>query len=349
MSKYLKSILQFIIFTALGLGIFYWIYNSQNASYQIYCSQNNIPSSDCSLIDKVAKDFGRVNWFYIALIFVSFVLSNVFRAFRWQMIFESMGNKIHFVNSLGSIFTAYFANLGIPRSGELVRAGFISKYEDIPVDKSFGTIVLDRIVDMSSMCALLVLTVFLQRNVFISFYNQYLSGTSLFQKFIPFIIIGVVGIILIATKKIWLQWNLVQKIFSKLQGFWSGISSIRNMKKPWLFLFHTIMVWTFFYLMLFFALKSFPPTASIPPSAGLAIYVFGAMGMIIPTPGGVGSYHYLTMLGLSYYGINEIDAFSFSNIAFFSAQFATNILLGIIALIVLPIFNANYTKSELVK
>ena len=101
--------------------------------------------------------------------------------------------------------------------------------------------------------------------------------------------------------------------------------------------------------MLFFALKSFPPTASIPPSAGLAIYVFGAMGMIIPTPGGVGSYHYLTMLGLSYYGINEIDAFSFSNIAFFSAQFATNILLGIIALIVLPIFNANYTKSELVK
>lgn len=346
MPKILKSVLQFILTLILGLGIFYWIYNSQNAAYQIYCSQNNILPENCSLISKIAHDFGRVNWFFIFLIFVSFILSNVFRAFRWQMIFDSMGIKVQFFNSLGSIFTAYFANLGIPRSGELVRAGFISKYEDIPLDKSFGTIVLDRIVDMSSMCLLLLLTVFLQRNVFSSFYDQYLSETSLIQKLIPIAVLLIVAVIVFLTRKVWMQWNIVKKIMEKLQGFWSGIISIKNMKRPWLFLFHTIMVWLFFYLMLFFALKSFPPTANIPPAAGLAIYVFGAMGMIVPTPGGIGSYHYLTMLGLSYYGINEIDAFSFSNIAFFTAQFATNIILGILALIFLPIFNANYKRVE---
>lgn len=346
MPKSIKLLLQFLLCLGLGIGIFYWIYIGQNTAYQAYCAQNNIAAQDCSLIQKIWTDFGRTNWIYISLIFVSFVLSNVFRAFRWQMIFESMGIKIHYINSLGSIFTAYFANLGIPRSGELVRAGFISKYESIPLDKSFGTIVLDRIVDMSSMGVLLLITILLQWSVFSEFYMTYLDDVSLIKKIIPLFIIGIAFVFLFLFKKIWTQWNFVKKIKEKLQGFWSGISTIRNMKRPWLFVFHTVMVWTFFYLMLYFALKSFPPTADINPVAGLAIYVFGAMGMIVPTPGGMGSYHYLTMLGLSYYGINKIDAFSFSNIAFFTAQFATNIFLGLIALVVLPIFNNNYKPTD---
>ena len=43
---------------------------------------------------------------------------------------------------------AYFANLGIPRSGEILRATTLSTYEKIPFEKSFGTIITERILDL---------------------------------------------------------------------------------------------------------------------------------------------------------------------------------------------------------
>jgi uncharacterized membrane protein YbhN (UPF0104 family) len=109
---------------------------------------------------------------------------------------------------------------------------------------------------------------------------------------------------------------------------------------------YTLLIWVWFYVMLYAALQSFEPTAHLSLIAGLVIYVFGSLGMLIPTPGGMGSYHYLMILALSFYGINELDAFSFANIAFFSAQFATNILMGIAALIYLPIVNSTTNRPS---
>jgi uncharacterized membrane protein YbhN (UPF0104 family) len=75
------------------------------------------------------------------------------------------------------------------------------------------------------------------------------------------------------------------------------------------------------------------------------IYVFGSLGMLIPTPGGMGSYHYLIILVLAYYNINPVDAFSFANISFFCAQFADNVILGLAALLVMYIFNKRQKKT----
>ena len=78
----------------------------------------------------------------------------------------------------------------------------------------------------------------------------------------------------------------------------------------------------------------------------MVIYVFGSLGMIVPTPGGMGSYHYLVILALAYYNIPPGDAFSFANISFFTAQFANNIILGIIGLISMYFFNKNYQPKH---
>ena len=44
----------------------------------------------------------------------------------------------------------------------------------------------------------------------------------------------------------------------------------------------------------------------------------GAFGIVIPSPGGMGSYHYLVISALAIYGISKFDGFSFANIVFFS-------------------------------
>ena len=47
-------------------------------------------------------------------------------------------------------------------------------------------------------------------------------------------------------------------------------------------------------------------TAGLSISDGIFLLVLGGVGMVIPTPGGIGSYHAIVMIGLSVLGIGTI-------------------------------------------
>jgi uncharacterized membrane protein YbhN (UPF0104 family) len=79
----------------------------------------------------------------------------------------------------------------------------------------------------------------------------------------------------------------------------------------------------------------------------LVVYVFGSFGVFIPSPGGMGTYHFMVIIGLGLYGIHQADAFSFANIAFASAQFMALIIFGIVSLIVLSWYNKSKMKDTI--
>lgn len=97
-----------------------------------------------------------------------------------------------------------------------------------------------------------------------------------------------------------------------------------------------------YFAMTYLSFFAFGPTAHLAPIAGLIVFVFGGWGIVIPSPGGMGTYHYLAQVALAMYGVNGDDGFSWANISFFSIQLGCNISIGIIALILLPIINRNY-------
>jgi len=138
-----------------------------------------------------------------------------------------------------------------------------------------------------------------------------------------------------------------KKIFTKLKqilsGFAEGLLTIRKLDRPGVFLFHTIVIWLMYYLMTYFAFYSFEPTATLShasslPVIALAIFVFGSLGMVIPSPGGMGSYQFLVTEGLMIYGLENSNAFSFSLIIFVTIT-VCNIIFGALAFVVLPILN----------
>jgi len=92
-------------------------------------------------------------------------------------------------------------------------------------------------------------------------------------------------------------------------------------------------------LQCLFNLKAFPPTANLDAGAALMVFVFGTLGFVIPSPGGMGTFHALAIAGLALYGIDGGDAFSYANIAFFAVQIFYNIIGGVIALLLLPVIN----------
>jgi hypothetical protein len=135
------------------------------------------------------------------------------------------------------------------------------------------------------------------------------------------------------------QLPLFKKIMDLVEGFWDGLRSVFRLQNAGLFLIYSLGIWLMFYLQCWFNLKAFAPTAELGPGPALMIFVFGTLGFVIPTPGGMGSFHFLAKQGLLIYGINSNDAFSYTMIAFFAIQIFYNVVAGLLALLLLPILN----------
>ena len=97
----------------------------------------------------------------------------------------------------------------------------------------------------------------------------------------------------------------------------------------------SVGIWIMYYSMALLGLKAFAPTAGITAVQGMIVFIIGSLGMIIPTPGGIGPYHFLTMSALGIYGISSIEGFSYANLSFIGVQVVTISLSGIIGMAVL--------------
>ena len=347
MNKHLSKGLKISLFFAVGGIILFIVFKKQDAAFQADCAFKGIAASDCSLLSKIGNDISNANYYWILVTLVCFMITNLMRALRWQMMLNAIGYKPRLINLFGTVMINYLANLGIPRSGELIRAGLLSGYEDIPVEKVLGTIVTDRIFDVIMLLIFIALAILFGGNDFIQYLNenvnisQRLSG--LFDNdslMIGLFITGISTIFIIWKYRLKLYHSTVgRKLVSLFTGFSDGVQSVRNVSSIPLFIFYTIMIWVLYYLMTFLAFYSFAPTAGLGPLEGLVVFAFGSLGIVIPTPGGMGSYHYLIGEALSMYGISGADAFSFANILFFSIQIFVNVIFGALALIILPVIN----------
>lgn len=352
MKNIIKNLLKFLLFFSIGAIILYLVYRGQNAAYQDQCRIDGIPQEECSLINKVLTDFASVNYFWIVLVLITFTLSNVSRTLKWNMLLKPLGYVPKFYNAFLSILLGYFANLGIPRIGEVVRAGTLSQYENIPVEKVMGTIVVDRIIDVITLLLVTGLVVLLEFDTISAFFNEHVSFSDRFGGMQGLVLYGMIlgaiglGVFWIFRKSLE-KTAIYQKIIQLLMGFIEGIKTIGRLERPWLFIFHSLSIWVLYFLMIYLCFFSFKPTANLTPMVGLVIFVFGAWGIVVPSPGGMGTYQWIVQTALVMYGLRGDDAFSFANIAFFSISLGCNVILGLIALIVLPILNNRQAEPEI--
>lgn len=343
MNSLVRNLLKFGLFLSIGATILYLVYQSNQKSYEAECLVKNL-GDDCSLITKIITDFKSVKIVWLFIIVVLFMISNIARALRWDMMLRPLGYICNKYNLFFTIMLGYFANLGIPRSGELIRAASLAKYENIPVEKVVGTIVLDRLMDVICLLLVMILGLSLEGGRIISYLQENASvpGQGILRNPIiwTILVLGLLVMIIGYIKKDQLLKSKIgQKIYSKLIGFYDGIMSIFKLDNPWLFIGYSLGIWLLYYLMTYLCFFAFAPTEHLGAVAGLTVFIFGTLGMVIPSPGGMGSYHYLVNESLTFYGVSAADGFSFANIIFFSISIFCNILFGIISLIALPIIN----------
>lgn len=347
MNKNLKNGLKTLLFLAIGTIILYVVYLKFNGDFQKECASLGKKPEDCNFFETIVGYIKSANYLWVCLALVFYIVSNVSRSLRWGMLLEPLSHKPKFLNTFSTVMVGYLVNLGIPRSGEFVKAGLLSQYEEMEPEKVMGTIVTSRIIDVICLLICIGLTLLLSFDNFVNYFTNEVDLTDRFGNLLSPMSLSIFGIVMILAA--YLVWKyraplfaskIGQKIKKILLGLWEGILSIKDLKQPLLFIFHTVVIWVCYFLMTYIMFFSFAPTADLAPVAGLVVFVFGTLGIVIPSPGGMGTYQFLISEALMLYGVAFPEAFAFSNIMFFTVQLV-NIVIGIIAFIFLPIYNRN--------
>ncbi|MCI5054987.1 MAG: flippase-like domain-containing protein [Flavobacteriales bacterium] len=277
----MKKVLKYILFIAIGVGLLYLTFQGMDKN-------------------EIFKAFQNANYSWLALSFVLGYIAIVSRGLRWVLLLRPMGHQLSNWSSIHSVAFGYFFNLVVPRGGELARCTSLYGTSKVPVNESLGTVVLERIIDMILLLLLGGISFLLNAE---TFYNLFESaqtdstGDSGSMKYVilgVIILLGVIGYIVFKTQK---QNPIVQKVINILNGVVQGLKSFKNVQNKGAFILHTAIIWGCYALMTYVCFFSIEGTADMTLSDGLFLMIAGGLGMIIPAPGGTGSYHYLIKLG----------------------------------------------------
>ncbi len=234
-----------------------------------------------------------------------------------------------------AVLVAYLVNLIVPRAGEIARATTISKYEHIPFEKAFGTIVSERVADAIMLLGIIALAFAYQTELLSSYLFKENDSSTNYTWYIigSLAILGVLFIWLIQKS----THPLAKKIQNFVYGLIQGVVSIFKMKKKWAFIFHTLFIWVMYVLMFYVVTFAIPETTHMPFGAIIVGFVVGGLSMAL-TNGGLGTYPIFVASAITLYGIEENPALAFGWIMW-TAQTLMVLVFGGLSFLILPIYN----------
>lgn len=321
--KTLFTVLKYVLGLGIGVGLMYMAMRGIN-------------------FDEVQKGFKEANYLWVFVGLAVAILSHWYRAIRWKLLLEAAGYQSNAWNLFCSIMVGYLVNQALSRVGEVTRATMTAKSERIPLSVSFGTMVTDRIFDVIAL-GLLVLGVFvfqfkeIMKIMDTAFANSDPNAAAE-PSYLKWYLLG--GTIL-AGVLVLVFWKRLMKvaIFAKGVNFakeiWQAILSIRHMKHPLKFIYHTVMIWVCYVLMTYLVFFSLESTRELSFIFAITAFTMGGIGMVLPSPGGIGTYHFAIIMSFvayaSSFGWTEDMARTVgANIAFIihTSQFIMMIVVG---------------------
>jgi hypothetical protein len=329
----LKDILKTILF--VGLGVFF-----------IWLSIKDLSKDD---IQMIFSSMSLVNnprgWLFISLSVLAIVAADLIRAARAELLLKSIHYKPRFSMMFYSVMVCYLANLALPRLGEILRCTFLQRYENIPFQKTLGTVILERAVDVVCWLFLFIIAMLLNNGLISQLIVDQETGTTLQEWFaqkglsyvgnyLIYIIIGVIIVLVViirATRKWWHKKPALVKVADFFKGIWRGFVSIKDIPNPWHFVFWTVAMWVCYYFGVYLFFHALPYLQHIGPGAAFTVLIFGTIAFMI-SQGGLGAYPLITAGIVMLYGISYPQGLAAGWIGWI-LQTAVSLVLGLFSLI----------------
>ena len=247
---------------------------------------------------KISGYFKKANYLWVFISTIFGLLAYWFRAVRWNILLKPIGHQISNSNALWTISFGYLMNLTVPRSGEVARATALYGVEKVPVDKSFGTIILERVVDLCCMLLFLLLVLVFKYEAIAAFYQKANIKVSTSTLIIIFGALVVGGILFLVFRKRLGTIPVVGKMVKFVNGILSGLLTIFKLEQPLKFVLYSLAIWACYYLAAYLVCFALPETSAFTWADGLFLVVVGTLGMMVPASGGIGAFHFALKLGV---------------------------------------------------
>ena len=298
--------------------------------FLVFYSYNQFSEAE---IIQIKSHFKNANYYYLNFsIFIAF-LGSASRAYRWKYVLDQLGYKTSFANNFMAVSIGYLMNMTVPRSGEISRALVLKKYNNVPFDKSFGSIIAERIIDMIVLLGLIIVAFFVQFDVLKTFVLDKIP----LQKLLILLILCIALFIVFILLYLYSKMKFILQFKDKIAGLKEGLLSIIHMKKKWSYLAHTIFIWFSYIYMFYIGIFVISETNSLPLGAVITSFVVGSIAIAF-TNSGFGSYPFLIAKILLFYHISETAGSAFGWIIW-TSQMLLLVFLGAISFLLLPLLN----------
>jgi uncharacterized protein (TIRG00374 family) len=249
------------------------------------------------LLDTISN----VSILWIMIFIVTFFFSHILRAIRWKVIIGSVKQDASILNLFGALMVGYGVNCVIPRLGEVTRAVLLGRWEKISKTSMVGTVIVERIIDILAFAIAVLISVYIYSG------NLY-SGFPWLEA--PVYIVTVLMLILILFLFFLGRYKeRLSKVFVKLVGKISlkladklghifellliGLGSLKGFNNLFITILLTVLILLVYAFNSYFGFFIVGMEKISPVSFKMAWIVMSisSIGVLIPTPGGTGSYH----------------------------------------------------------
>ncbi len=277
-------------------------------------------------------DFGKLyevlinaNYWWALAMFPVLILSHAIRTWRWYYLLSPVKKDMKFRNLFSALIIGYMMNNVLPRVGELVRPYAIGKLENVSRSSAFATVIVERFFDIISFVILMAMIPLVYSGPLTETF-PWLEKTGIWATLITLLILGIFIFLMIRRDIVEKFLNYIKPYLSEKRSklvnhivlsFLDGFLFFKDRQNYLIIIFTSILIWVLYIIMMFLPFYAFGLVDKYDLDLGTALVVqaISSIGILIPTPGATGPYHYFTIQTLTkLYGVENELAVSYATV-----------------------------------
>ncbi|MEO7802246.1 MAG: lysylphosphatidylglycerol synthase transmembrane domain-containing protein, partial [Ginsengibacter sp.] len=290
-------VLKYVLLLGLGISLVWWQFHKMTDVQRLQFSES----------------LKEANYWLIVPIIVMCVLSHVSRAMRWKILIEPLGYHPSTSNAFYAVMSGYVANTFLPRAGEVLKCSLLTKYENIPLNKLLGTILIERAFDLVCYFILIVITILVQVKNVSAFVKEKFNGIKTGNS-INLAIVLLLTVLAMIFAVMLIRWLLkkfkevgfIKSINKFFLGLREGLHTIRFLKRKNWFIGHTIFIWLMYLLQIYVGFSALAATSHLGIVEAASVLSLATLGMII-SPGGIGAFPFAVQEVLLIYNVDNVS------------------------------------------
>lgn len=298
-------------------------------------------------LGKTWDAFTSADPFWIAATMPLIMLAVVIRCWRWQLLFLPH-DRVRLWSTITSTLIGYMFNSVLPgRVGELARASLISRTDSVSTSRAVGTIFVEKILDILALLVMLgALTAIMPLPSLVT------SGGV--AAAIAFGAVAIVFFVLSNCRAPFVRWaerfldhlpvlRRVQpsRVADMVLGAADGLRDPRRLAAQ---IVVSLVLWATAALTVVVTMQAFH--LNVPWTVGALVLVATNLGMTVPSaPASVGVYHWLVVVVMTFFGVDEAAALAFAFVVH-ALAFGSFVIVGAL-LLVLGLARQEYEISDL--